>query len=55
MKLAWNFEAKDLMKRVSQPMQGLVPHSGMLTTTVRLRSCTESGLFPTYIFIFLNI
>ncbi len=34
MKLALNFEAKDLMKRASQPVQGYTPHSEMLTRSV---------------------
>jgi hypothetical protein len=39
MKLAWNFEEMDLMKRASQPVQGLKPLSEMLTLSV----CVKTG------------
>ena len=35
MKLALNFEILDLMKRASRPVQGLEPHSGMSTRSIR--------------------
>ena len=53
MKLAWNFEEMDLMKRASQPVQGLEPHSQMLTRSVCIEQrTTEGGLFPTYTFLY---
>ncbi len=54
MKLEWNFDAKDLMKRTSRPVQGFKPHSGMSTLSVRSRGKTEGGLFPTYILYVLE-
>lgn len=32
-------------------MQGLEPHSQMLTSSVRIRRTTEGGLFPTYTYL----
>jgi len=38
MKLVWNFEEQDLMKRASQLVQGLKPLSRMLTLSVCLKN-----------------
>ncbi len=54
MKHAWNCEAKDMMKRISQLVQGFELLSEMLTHLVcpekRKQQMTEGGLFPTYTF-----
>ena len=53
MKHALNCEAKDMMKRLSQPVQGFKPHSQMLTSLVcseKKQRTTEGGLSLTYNF-----
>jgi len=45
---------KDMMKRLSQPVQGFKPHSQMLTSLVcseKKQRTTEGGLSLTYIIL----